>query len=55
LAATLRDRFGAEVDLIEGDKGVFDLVVDGDLVFSKHAEGRFPEEVEIVRLLEQTP
>jgi hypothetical protein len=26
-------------------------VVDGKLIFSKHAEGRFPEEEEIIRSL----
>jgi selT/selW/selH-like putative selenoprotein len=48
----LKDRFGAEVDLIEGARGVFDVVVDGELVFSKHAAGRFPEDREIVVKLE---
>jgi hypothetical protein len=27
------------------------VIVDGKLVFSKHQEGRFPEEEEIVRSL----
>ena len=33
--------------LIMGDKGVFDVRVDGELIYSKHAEGRhaYPEEV----------
>jgi len=30
-----------------GDRGVFDVVVDGDLVFSKHQRGRFPSNHEI--------
>jgi selT/selW/selH-like putative selenoprotein len=53
LAATLRDRFGAEVELVEGEKGVFDVIVDGELVFSKHARGRFPTEQEILQKLER--
>jgi len=28
-------------------KGQFDVLADGRLLFSKHAEGRFPEEAEI--------
>ena len=48
----LRNRFGAEVELVEGEKGVFDVVVDGYLVFSKHSTGRFPTEREIVEKLE---
>jgi len=52
LAATLKDRFGAEVELIEGEKGVFDVVADGDLIYSRHTTGRFPEEQEIIQKLE---
>ena len=37
--------------LVRGDNGVFDVVVDGELIFSKHAQGRFPEEEEILSLL----
>jgi selT/selW/selH-like putative selenoprotein len=51
LAATLRRHFDVEVQLIEGEKGIFDVVADGELVFSKHSAGRFPEEQEIVETL----
>ena len=30
---------------------MFDVTVDGELVFSKHDAGRFPEESEIVELI----
>jgi selenoprotein W-related protein len=36
-----------------GGGGVFDVVVDGELVFSKHHTGRFPEEWEILDALEE--
>lgn len=42
-----------EAELIRGDGGVFDVVADGKLVFSKHSEGRFPEEREIVAVLSE--
>ena len=42
---------GVEAQLIRGDNGVFDVVADGKLIFSKHAMGRFPEEGEIVEAL----
>jgi len=32
---------------------VFDVAADGDLVFSKHAEGRFPEDAEVVEALRE--
>jgi selenoprotein W-related protein len=31
-----------------GSKGVFDVKVDGDLIFSKHAEGRHAEPGEVL-------
>lgn len=51
MAERLRDEFGAEVELIEGEKGVFDVVADGRLVFSKHQASRFPDELEVVAAL----
>jgi len=36
---------------VKGDNGVYDVVADGELVFSKHAQGRFPTDAEIVKLL----
>jgi predicted Rdx family selenoprotein len=29
-----------ELRLVTGSKGVFDVVVDGEVIYSKHAEGR---------------
>jgi len=42
---------GVEARLIKGKDGVFDVVANGNLVFSKHETGRFPEEREIVEAL----
>jgi selenoprotein W-related protein len=38
--------------LIKGHGGVFDVRLDGDLVFSKKQLGRFPEPGEVERTLE---
>jgi Rdx family len=35
----------------EGAKSQYDVVVDGELVFSKQSEGRWPEDGEVLRLL----
>jgi len=42
-------------ELIRGDSGIFDVVVDGDLLFSKHEEDRFPEIAEILEALRAHP
>lgn len=36
------------MELLPGDRGAFEIRVDGRLVFSKLAEGRFPEEAEVL-------
>jgi selT/selW/selH-like putative selenoprotein len=40
-----------ETEIEEGAKGQFDVLSDGDLVFSKQQEGRFPEHAELRELL----
>jgi selenoprotein W-related protein len=47
----LSRELGVEAQLIKGDAGVFDVVANGNLIFSKHETGRFPEEREIVEAL----
>ncbi len=39
--------------LVTGEKGVFDVTVDGELLYSKHAEGRHAEPGEVLRLFEE--
>jgi selT/selW/selH-like putative selenoprotein len=41
------DAYGAEVELVKGGGGVFEITVDGRLAFSKKALGRFPTDAEI--------
>jgi hypothetical protein len=42
---------GHDAAAVEGAKSQYDVVADGELVFSKQREGRFPEEDEVVALL----
>ena len=39
--------FGADVELVKSGGGVFEVTVDDQLVFSKKALGRFPEQGEL--------
>ena len=47
----MRERFsridGAEVELVKSSGGVFEITLDGELVHSKKAIGRFPSPEEI--------
>jgi predicted Rdx family selenoprotein len=42
---------GVEASAVPGGKGQFDVIRNGELVFSKHSVGRFPGEGEIERLV----
>lgn len=52
MAAELKT-LGIESKLVEGGRGVFDVLVDGKTIFSKHQIGRFPEANELSELLEK--
>ena len=47
----LQKRLGAEVDLVAGSNGIFDVSLDGRMIFSKFEQGRFPQPDEIVNLV----
>ena len=51
LEEELKETFGAEVELLPSSGGVFEITVDGKIVFSKKELKRFPEEGEIAGLL----
>jgi predicted Rdx family selenoprotein len=46
----LRER-GVDASATPGGRGQFDVIRDGELVFSKHDVGRFPGESEVERLV----
>jgi len=45
------EKHGHDAEMIAGSGGQFDVVAGGELVFSKHREGRFPENAEVLGLL----
>ncbi|HBG20733.1 MAG: hypothetical protein A2X81_12080 [Desulfobacterales bacterium GWB2_56_26] len=47
----LKKTLGAEVQLVPSSGGVFEVVADGNLVYSKLNLKRFPEEGEVVSLI----
>ena len=42
---------GASVETVKGSGGVFEIEVDGKLVFSKKKLGRFPTDAELQQLM----
>ena len=51
MVADIFRELGMQPELIKGTDGVFDVVADGVLIFSKHRAGRFPDATEIVKAL----
>ena len=44
----MEQKYGAEVELVPGVAGVFDITVDGQLKYSKKQTGRFPTDDEVI-------
>ncbi|NOZ94257.1 MAG: hypothetical protein GXP47_05895 [Acidobacteria bacterium] len=53
MAAEIQRELGVTPRLVKGKGGVFDVVVDGRLVFSKHQLHRFPDPGEVVRRIRE--
>jgi len=51
VSAEIKDATDLEAKLLAGGGGVFDVRCDGELVFSKFREGRFPATGEILQLI----
>ena len=52
LEGEIKQKFpSSEITLIPSGGGVFEIVLNGQLIFSKKALNRFPEKVEIIKKL----
>ena len=51
----LKKIFGADIELIAGTNGVYDVSVDGRKIFSKFNQGRFPQTDEIIDIIKEKP
>ena len=51
LAEEIKRELGTGPELVKGDDGVLDVVVDGKLVFSKHRDGGYPAPGELAKAL----
>jgi len=51
LAAEIDRELGVKAELVRSKGGAFEVFRDGELIFSKLAEHRFPDEGEVVAAL----
>lgn len=48
MAAKFSETFATQAKLIADGGGIFDVRVDGELVYSKHQTGEFPDEAALI-------
>ncbi|MBT3214044.1 MAG: SelT/SelW/SelH family protein [Deltaproteobacteria bacterium] len=53
MAAELKESFDVETELLSGERGDFEVLVNEEKVFSKKKLARFPEPGEITQLIRQ--
>ena len=51
MAAAIKEATGIDAELIKGGGGIFDVKVDGKLIYSKHKTGEFPTNEQVVQQL----
>ena len=44
----MKEALAVDARLIRGSDGIFDVAVEGELVFSKDMAGRFPTHTEVI-------
>ena len=54
MAAEIEQNFSSLPELIKGKGGVFEVAVNGELLFSKKKLDRFPEDGEVVELIRKS-
>lgn len=47
----MESNFDTATHLVEGAGGIFDVAVDGEIVYSKHQTGEFPDEDALIESL----
>ena len=47
----MKKKYDADIELVASGGGVYEITVDGTLIFSKKRLGRFPEDGEVERLI----
>ena len=53
LAEQVKNKFDIDIEFMKSDGGRFEIYLDGDIIFSKMNEYRFPDDGEIEKLLQK--
>ena len=55
MAAELKKDLGVDAELVPGKGGIFEVVANGKLIYSKKSNGRFPNPGEVSATLKANP
>ena len=53
LGDELKKNLGADIELVAGANGIFDVSLDGNMIYSKLEQGRFPQPNDIIELIQK--
>ena len=53
MGAELKESLGVDAALIPGSGGVFEVRLDGEVVYSRAQTGRFPREGELTKIIKK--
>lgn len=48
----MKKNFEVDIELIAGSNGIFDVSLDGTMLYSKSEQGSFPQPNEIIKLIQ---
>ena len=51
MAAELKENFEVEAELFAEGNGIFDVLLDAGLIYSKYETNRFPEPGEVTKII----
>ncbi|MCP4022414.1 MAG: hypothetical protein GY729_11270 [Desulfobacteraceae bacterium] len=51
MADQIKNELNLNAQIVPGSNGIYDVVVNDNIIFSKHKENRFPENNEILNML----
>ena len=49
----MKKKFEVDIELVAGSNGVFDVSLDGTMLYSKFEQGSFPQPSEIIKLIQK--
>jgi selT/selW/selH-like putative selenoprotein len=53
LGDILKKNFDLDIELVAGSNGIFDVSLDGKMIYSKSEQRRFPQPADIIKIIKE--